>query len=161
MNVNCLVCKKHFHICKSHYKRGNGKYCSRKCFYISPFFKEKRRLDRIGKVTSPETRLKMSLNHPSGKNSHLWKGGLTNKRQVIYNSMEYKLWRTAVYERDKYKCVFCGSHKKLNADHIKPFSLFPELRFAIDNGRTLCVDCHKSTDTYSYKVFKYKREDFT
>ena len=41
-----------------------------------------------------------------------------------------------------------GKKIVLHADHIKPFAFFPKLRFAIDNGRTLCIDCHKKTDTY-------------
>jgi len=61
------------------------------------------------------------------------------------SSFEYKLWRTAVFERDKYTCVWCGHKGYVEADHIKPFALFPELRFAIDNGRTLCRPCHVTT----------------
>lgn len=81
-----------------------------------------------------------------------WKGGITPINNLIRNSEEYKLWRKAVFERDNYKCVWCGIRGvTIHADHIKPFALFPELRFAIDNGRTLCVPCHRTTDTYGKK----------
>ena len=91
----------------------------------------------------------------SGKNSRWWKGGITPINRAIRTSLEYKIWRQAVFERDNYTCRFCKTRSKkkkkviLNADHIKPFALFPELRFAIDNGRTLCTDCHKTTETYA------------
>lgn len=82
-----------------------------------------------------------------------WKGGLTSASKLIRNSKEYGLWRTAVFERDEYTCQFCSVRGgKLQVDHIKPFALFPELRFAIDNGRTLCIPCHKTTDTYGSKT---------
>ena len=32
---------------------------------------------------------------------------------------------------------------KLNAHHLKSWALFPELRFEISNGITLCVICHR------------------
>lgn len=89
-----------------------------------------------------------------GEKNHQWKGGVTPLYKQIRKSKEYKFWRTSVFERDNYTCIWCGCRggngKKviLHADHIKPFSIYPELRFAIDNGRTLCLDCHKKTDTY-------------
>ena len=98
----------------------------------------------------------------SGEKHPSWKGGLTSKNQKIRNSFEYKLWRTAIFERDDYTCQDCCQRGgKLQADHIKPFSLFPELRLAIDNGRTLCIPCHKKTPTYSFNVMKFNRENFT
>lgn len=89
-----------------------------------------------------------------GENSHFWKGGITPLNKIIRESADYKIWREAVFFRDGYTCVNCGIKSgegvtvELQADHIKPFSLFPELRFAIDNGRTLCRDCHMLTPTW-------------
>jgi len=43
----------------------------------------------------------------------------------------------------------CGiNNKTLEADHIKAFSEYPELIYDINNGRTLCKECHKKTDNY-------------
>jgi len=87
-----------------------------------------------------------------GENHWNWNGGNTKERTKIWHSIEYKLWREAVFERDNYTCIWCGQKGgQLNVDHIKPFAYYPELRFAIDNGRTLCIDCHKTTDTYGTK----------
>ena len=113
---------------------------------------EKMRKSKLGTKQSIETRRKRSLSM-IGKNTKNKDGvPITPKNEKIRKSMEYKLWREAVFKRDDYTCVVCKKRGiELNADHIKSFSLFPELRFAIDNGRTLCVDCHRKTDTYGGK----------
>ena len=91
----------------------------------------------------------------SGANSQWWKGGVTPLHKKIRQSIEYKNWRTAVYKRDNFTCILCGEKgngKNLNADHIKPFAYFPELRLDINNGRTLCIPCHQQTPTFSGRV---------
>jgi len=89
--------------------------------------------------------LSLSFQGNGGSN---WQGGITEESRLIRESLKYRTWRKAVYERDNYACVWCGNKGYLNADHIKPFKLYPELRFNLNNGRTLCIDCHKKTDTY-------------
>lgn len=90
-----------------------------------------------------------------GEKHWRWNNGATPKNHAIRNSLEYKLWRRAVFDRDKYTCVFCGNMGgRIEADHIKPFAFYPELRFELSNGRTLCKPCHKKTDTYLNAYYK-------
>ena len=58
------------------------------------------------------------------------------------NSDNYKRWRKEVYKRDGYTCQDCGTNKDLQAHHIKHWQGYPELRYEIDNGITLCRRCH-------------------
>lgn len=58
---------------------------------------------------------------------------------------EYKRWRTAVFERDNYTCQTCGKRGvRLHAHHKRSYAYFPEERYSIANGITLCEACHKA-----------------
>lgn len=78
--------------------------------------------------------------------------GDRNSETTRPNSPEYLHWRMACLVRDGHRCVSCNSTNRLEVDHIKPWSLYPGLRFDIANGRTLCHDCHAKTPTYGGKV---------
>lgn len=106
---------------------------------------------RTGKPVSIETRKKIG-DAQRGNKAPNWKGGVTPINEKIRHSLEYRIWRTAVFQRDNYTCKECLQvGGKLNADHIKPFAYYPELRFDINNGRTLCIPCHRKTDTWGYR----------
>ena len=153
--VKCIECNSDVSIGS---KRG---FCRKHCPKMkhNEFSKKKLRISKMGKNNpmyglkfSEETRKKMS-DSQKGSKSHAWRGGITPIHRAIRRSLEYRLWREAVFKRDNWTCVWCGQKGiKLNADHIKPFSAFPELRFALDNGRTLCVPCHKTTDTFGART---------
>ena len=105
----------------------------------------------LGKKASPETIQKLSDSHKNkpcpwkrGANNYFWKGGITPIHAKIRMSLDYKMWRDAVFERDMLTCKKCGKNidGKLRAHHICNFSDYPELRFEVDNGITFCVDCH-------------------
>jgi 5-methylcytosine-specific restriction endonuclease McrA len=114
----CLECEGHFSV--RNYRKETANFCSKECSWQ---YRDE------GKRTADKK---------------------------IRQSWAYKAWRTLVFERDNYTCVECGDKNyvgrgeslALHADHIKPFALYPELRFEPSNGRTLCVPCHKKTGTY-------------
>lgn len=84
-----------------------------------------------------------------GEKSPSWKGGISRAYKTGYYSEEYKDWRMKVFTRDNWICQVCqkvGGY--LTAHHIKSFAHYPELRFDVNNGITLCEECHKLTDNY-------------
>lgn len=106
-----------------------------------------------------------------GENNPNWKNGqgITEINLIVRQLEKYKEWRFAVFQRDNFVCVQCGDiSKEINADHIKKFSdimrennittteqaeLCSEL-WDVNNGRTLCVECHRKTETYGNKKRK-------
>lgn len=135
----CLMCgiKKLFY--QHEINRGRGKFCSLKCKYA---------WTSVNKST---------------ENHWNWKGGITEDRNKLRNTLEYKKWRFEVFKRDNYTCVWCLKSKEvsgnLTADHIKPVSLHPELMLELSNGRTLCRECHYKTDTWGGKITKLKKQN--
>ena len=123
-----------------------------------------------GRRWTKEERQKISDGLPKrfGKNAGNWKGGITEIAVHIRTIREYKQWRTAVFERDDYTCQECGARRKkgdrvvIQAHHKKPFYKIlaeNEIKniqqakdckelWEIDNGQTLCISCHRQTDSY-------------
>lgn len=57
-------------------------------------------------------------------------------------SYELRVWRNAVFERDDFSCRDCGARDRLHAHHIEHWADAPDRRFDVDNGLTVCPDCH-------------------
>lgn len=113
---------------------------------------------RKGVKATLETRLKIT-----GSNHYNWKGGMYSLNMLIRKCYEYRQWVQDIFKRDNYTCQVCGKlGGKLNAHHIKQFALIIKenkittLAEALlcyelwdyDNGQTLCLPCHKKTDSY-------------
>lgn len=44
--------------------------------------------------------------------------------------------------RDGFRCTKCGKAGKLEAHHIEPVHIAPELAYDVGNGLALCRACH-------------------
>lgn len=100
-----------------------------------------------GHLINEETRKKIS-EALKGEKSYNWKGGITPENQRIRNGIEWRLWRESVFARDNWTCQKCGIRSGqgekvyFHPHHIQNFSQYPELRTSIENGITLCKNCH-------------------
>ena len=100
------------------------------------------RMSKLGKWKGENNpRVKNPLRGSSNPN---WQGGITPENFKIRNSTEMKEWKIAVFKRDSHTCQRCGNKNYNEAHHIKCFSKYPEYRFDVSNGITLCKFCHNS-----------------
>jgi hypothetical protein len=97
---------------------------------------------------TPESRKKAALKIRGEKHFKWIKDRSKLKRSRFNNSFRNEgpiaSWRSSIFKRDQFTCQKCNQvGGKLNAHHIKPWADFPELRFDMSNGVTLCVNCHR------------------
>jgi hypothetical protein len=124
------------------------------------------------KYHTKETRKKIGLMN-KGSKCHFWKGGITELQKQIRCCFEYRQWRSDVFTRDNFACQNCGNKGgRLVAHHIKEFSKIIEEyqiktleqalncdeMWNINNGQTLCWECHKLTNNYGLKVANKKEQ---
>lgn len=124
----------------------NRQYSSETRKKMSESAKKRGTIWLVGRKLSMETRNKMSITRKNsnyrGENHHRW---IKDRTKLIicelkkYNS-EYKKWMLIIKSRDNYKCKINNQDCKgrLEAHHILGYTKFPELRYDVNNGITLC-----------------------
>ena len=150
----CLGCEKMVRIWQT--------YCSSKCYYtyvdvVSHLPKDVsgNKNAFYGKKHTDETKCKMSKNSAHNrywlgkkridmeKSNHWnWKGGITTEDKLQRMKFRREIQKL-IFERDNYTCQMCNlSNVHLQVDHIQPWAEYVELRFDMNNCRTLCDKCH-------------------
>jgi len=138
--IKCAVCGNEFRAARLGV--GAQKTCSKKC----------------GSILAQKDRVRSSIYcHHCGKEFYPSNGHLgmkycsqdcryASKRKDVQDknrtSYQYKHWRKSVFKRDDYTCQHCGSTSDLQAHHIKEWRDYPDLRYEVSNGVTVCVNCH-------------------
>jgi len=88
----------------------------------------------------------------SGDLHYNWRdGGAGKERNLVRNKEIYKTWREGVVQRDNHTCQCCNS--KINiieTHHLYNFAEYPDLRFDVNNGTTLCNKCHNFNQIGSF-----------
>lgn len=130
-HVTCVYCGKKFKPPASNYKR---KFCNRECKAAS-----------LRGVEPPALAANRGVKPRTYHVTHRDKHG---------SAMDCD-WRGAIFLRDNYTCQECGQvGGRLQAHHVKSWKTHPDLRHELSNGQTLCVECHKKTDSYGGKNAK-------
>ena len=174
----CLACKNDIAINPKSHSSNTRRYCSRKCYWFSligrpapmlgrnaPWAKKNPQVFKVGNKP-PKTAFKkgsipwnkgIEWKEMRGKNHPNWNGGISDKIRK-YNRTKSKKWSAEIFKRDGWTCRYCFKKQKLlHGHHIKSWKHYPELRFEIKNGITLCPPCHikihKKNDTlYNKKL---------
>ena len=175
LEIRCSECKKKLLIRPN----STQKFCSRRCVskhtLYNYWLNRPRKIVQYPRCKKCKIALKTRRSKTGkckicltkkGKNHPWWKGGVTNIQKAIRGSSKYIKWRNDIFLRDDYTCLWCKKRGgKLNVDHypielsriIKDYKIKNLVQakkrcvilWDLDNGRTLCVECHKKTPTYA------------
>lgn len=80
----------------------------------------------------------------SGSKSHLYNARLTEEHRSLWrSSLRLREWRSAIFKRDNFTCDICLSRgETMNAHHLDSWAHYPDRRFDLTNGVSLCRACH-------------------
>lgn len=122
---------------KTHFRKGHRGWNKGLSGWMSAEHKEKLRLANLGKIPwNKGTRGLMPKPHNKIGD------GITPINRIERNKFQ-KTTQTLVFQRDDYTCQVCEKRGGyLQVDHIKRWADYPELRFKLDNCRTVCMACH-------------------
>ncbi len=170
----CLFCQNVFEL--SNYRlKYNPKFCSPSCATKSKKTRKDIPCDNCHKIFYAKAKQlkdnknsfcsrKCSAEFRVGPRCSAWRGGVTPHNKKIRDSKQYKEWREKVFRRDDYTCQVCGARNGkgkavyLQAHHIKEFINYAELRFDLNNGQTLCLECHLKTENWGGGAKKNKNK---
>ena len=143
--------KKRLTLSGSNNPRWIGGDTIKKCLSCGKDFPTRGKRRQTGKFCTQSCKAKWTF---TGEKNVNWKGGIPREKRD--QLPEYRSWREKVYRRDKWQCKICGyTGKQLVAHHIRTYKVFPELRFNIENGITLCRACHCKLHTIHKKVIDF------
>lgn len=139
----CARCSKLYFVAP--YRASSSKFCSRKCTKIdkrceacnAPILKRPGRRRFCSRKCSCKALI--GPLHPSFKH-----GKSRSNPRAGRRAAKLRAWSRLVMERDGFRCQTCGSNRRLHAHHLKAFADFPRLRYVVENGKTLCEDCHSA-----------------
>lgn len=117
---------------------------------------------RTGKKFSEEARKRLSeakKGKYTGADHWNWKPNKENSYQSERTSYKAKQWSKDVRERDNHTCVKCENKERLHAHHVKSFKEYPELRYDLNNGITLCVSCHQKEHKRPFPSWLFGQEE--
>jgi hypothetical protein len=129
---------------------------------MSESAKKRRIHGHAGHKHTDETKRKLSLISSSkvGEKASNWQGGKTKANLLLRWSKKNKDFRKSIFERDDFTCQDCGATGVyLEAHHIRPWRDYPELRYEVSNGITLCKPCHiRTRQKEEFFIEKYSQK---
>lgn len=93
-----------------------------------------------------------------GENNWKWiKDRSKLKKKELRNDSAYRAWRDDVWKRDNRKCRIADNscNGRIEAHHILGWKDYPELRYQLNNGITLCHAHHPRKRSEEAKLSPY------